>query len=184
MRIKEANAVYTGGGIYLFYGKVYTGYYFLTDDHGWTLILDADPSDLDESTFPEWQEKHLVKELCGSECALFGFTLLEWIRGLDETSEERGGMASSEIDAYEHEWLESYIEFLPREATHPKKKYTAYVCVHGYYITDVEASSIEEACEIAECKFEEDADLGDITDIDMGVVTELTDEDGEIHYTF
>ena len=62
-RLWFAHAVYTGGNIWLFYGKFKNGDFFLMDDDGDILILDADPSDFDESLYTEWQESHLKAEL-------------------------------------------------------------------------------------------------------------------------
>lgn len=62
-KIKTAQAVYTGGGVWLFFGELENGNYFLTDDNGCTLILDTDPIDLDESLMVEWQEEHTIKDI-------------------------------------------------------------------------------------------------------------------------
>lgn len=98
MKIKEAYAVYTGGNIWLFYGTLDNGNYFLTDDYGATLILNADPSDLDESTFPEWQQEHLVTELQGNERIGFCFLLCGYL--LEADADHRGGINDNEIYAY------------------------------------------------------------------------------------
>ena len=95
--ILEANAVYTGGNIWLFYGKLVNGDYFLTDDDGWTRILNADPSDLEESTFEEWQQEHLVEDLSGSKRTLFCDKLLDWLL---THPDYRGGMTEVEIVSY------------------------------------------------------------------------------------
>jgi len=63
MKIKTAQAIYTGGGVWLFIGELENGNYFLTDDYGCTLILDENPEDLDESLTVEWQEKHTIKDI-------------------------------------------------------------------------------------------------------------------------
>ena len=62
---KNVKAEYTGGGIYLFWGELSNGYYFLTDDYGATLILNESPEDFDVSLYDEWQNAHKVEELTG-----------------------------------------------------------------------------------------------------------------------
>ena len=56
--IKSANAVYTGGGIWVFYGELEDGNFFLTDNDGYVALVDSDPSDFDESLYYDWQEEH------------------------------------------------------------------------------------------------------------------------------
>ena len=63
MNIKTSQAIYTGGGIWLFIGELENGNYFLTDDYGCTLIFDTDPIDLDESLTDEWQEAHTIEDI-------------------------------------------------------------------------------------------------------------------------
>ena len=101
--IKEANAVYTGGNIWLFYGKLDDNTYFLTDDNGWTQILNADPSDLEESTYEAWQLQHLVREIIGEERIQFCNELLDYI--CDNPGHD-GGMTEQEIGAY-RTWFKS-----------------------------------------------------------------------------
>lgn len=62
-KIKTAQAVYTGGGVWLFFGELENGNYFLTDDNGCTLILDETPENLDESLEVEWQETHTIEDI-------------------------------------------------------------------------------------------------------------------------
>ena len=95
--IKEAYAEYTGGNIWLFYGSCENGNFFLTDDNGLTLILDSNPEDLDESTFPDWQEEHLIKELENLERIRFCNNILDWIT---DNPDHNGGMSKLEIEAY------------------------------------------------------------------------------------
>jgi len=62
-KIKTAQAIYTGGGVWLFIGELENGNYFLTANEGYTLILDEDPEDLDKSLEADWQEKHTIKDI-------------------------------------------------------------------------------------------------------------------------
>lgn len=68
LHIKTVEACYTGGGIYMYYGELSNGNWFLTGSEckcdGSILELDADPADdLDESGNPFWQETHKVRDL-------------------------------------------------------------------------------------------------------------------------
>jgi len=103
--IKEAFAVYTGGNIWLFYGQLKNGNYFLTDDYGATRILNADPSDLDESTYEEWQQEHLVKDLTGKELLEFDDALLDWL--ITAPQKNRGGITDQEIEYYRNYFKEA-----------------------------------------------------------------------------
>lgn len=97
MKITKANAVYTGGNIWLFYGELEDGNFFLTDDNGCTEILDTDPSDLDESLYYEWQQEHLVKELDDES------KRIDFCNNLcDKLIEDgdKGGMTDDEIEHY------------------------------------------------------------------------------------
>ena len=103
IEIKEAFATYTGGNIWLFYGTLENGSYFLTDDYGSTLFLDADPSNLDESTYEEWQKEHLIVEppaLIQKEfCNLLIKKLLEYDVS---DNKHRGGITNTELKSYQH----------------------------------------------------------------------------------
>lgn len=82
MRIRSANAEYTGGGCYLYTGRLWDGMYFMAASEWWgsVLILNADPTeDLDQSGYPEWQEKHTVTELVGEFADNFLYKAMEWI---------------------------------------------------------------------------------------------------------
>lgn len=101
INIEEAFAVYSGGNIWLFHGKLKDGSYFLTDDYGSTLVLDADPSDFDESLEVDWQKEHKKVELPDEIrlvfCQLLTDKLLEY-----ESSDNlhRGGISDREIEDY------------------------------------------------------------------------------------
>ncbi len=99
-KIESAYAVYTGGGIWLFHGKLTDGNWFLTDDYGCTVILDKDPSDFDESLYEDWQNEHLIEELEDDKRIAFGDALIEHLRNAD--SNNRGGISDQELDYYEN----------------------------------------------------------------------------------
>ena len=100
--IKEAYAVYTGGGIWIFYGSLTCNYYFLTDDYSATLILKEDPADFEVSLYEDWQKEHLVVELMGTERVNFCNNLVDALRKADE--EHRGGISDEELEKY-REWF-------------------------------------------------------------------------------
>ena len=97
--IQTAKAIYTGGNIWLFYGELKDGTFFLTDDFGATLILDESPENLDESLYDEWQTAHTVRELTDeSERSKFCLSLLNWLKA---TGTGRNcGMTDLEIEGY------------------------------------------------------------------------------------
>lgn len=94
-------AAYTGGGIWLFYGGLKDGTYFLMDDYGSVLICNADTSDLDQSTYPDWQEEHKVRELHGEERKEFCINVLNALKREDDYC-DRGGITDGEIKYYKH----------------------------------------------------------------------------------
>lgn len=104
MKIKEVKAIYTGGNIWLFYGSLCDGSFFLTDDYGCTLILDASPEDLDESLYVEWQEEHTIKELEDAERIGFCKKMLEKLK--KESPENQGGF--TEYDYYKNYFKEPF----------------------------------------------------------------------------
>ena len=83
-RVSRSNACYTGGGIYIITGQLENGHYILTstdsDWYGDVLIVNADPeADLEAATFPEWQDKHLVRETGWREGCEITIEAMEWI---------------------------------------------------------------------------------------------------------
>jgi len=98
MKVKEANAVYTGGGIWIFYGETDDGNFFLTDDYGATQILNANPGDdFEEACFYEWQQEHFVSELHNEERIKFCYEILDYLLA---NPNHDGGMTEFEIDTY------------------------------------------------------------------------------------
>lgn len=105
-KIKNGVAVYTGGGIWLFYGDLENSFHFLTDDNGCTLILDESAEDFDESLYTEWQEAHKIKELEGESRILFVDELLDYLLKLPYL--ERGCITDEEIEHYRIFMKESF----------------------------------------------------------------------------
>lgn len=101
MKIKTLEAVYTGGGIWIFYGELEDGHYFLTAHEGWTVILTESPEDFDESLYEEWQEAHKVKDLENEELIAFQKELL----GRIEKDDYKGALMDDyEIDNLKWIW--------------------------------------------------------------------------------
>lgn len=70
MKVIEANATYTGGGIYQYTGVFDNGNYFQTwtDYEDYVQELSADPyENWDDNDDEQWQNEHMVAEHCGSE---------------------------------------------------------------------------------------------------------------------
>ena len=64
--IKRATAVYSGGGIYLYYAELENKQWIMGNDD-WLIIVNANPIEnkqiFENSGYYEWQLKHLVKEI-------------------------------------------------------------------------------------------------------------------------
>lgn len=108
MNIKKIEAVYTGGGIWIFFGAVDENY-FMMDDYGCVLILDKDPMELDElvdSFDVDWQEKHTIKELMDKERSIFQDLALDKL--LEEDEATRGPISDDEIHFYRSYFKEPY----------------------------------------------------------------------------
>lgn len=82
--IESVKPEYTGGGIYIFTGKLSDGNYFMVDfidgDDYWAIVVDEDPSDFDVSCYEEWQTDHLVKELFSVDRVAFVKSMLAWVK--------------------------------------------------------------------------------------------------------
>lgn len=106
--IKSARGEYTGGNIWLFFGSLDDGNYFLVTDDGDTLIFNADPENAVDSDVVEWDDfvsEHLVEELYEKERARFNKQLCNVLLELDVR--ERGWIFDSEILAYKKYWSKS-----------------------------------------------------------------------------
>lgn len=59
MEFKKANAEYTGGNIYVYYGQLEDGRYFLADDDGEMMLTYTDPVPcFEDAMYWEWQCEH------------------------------------------------------------------------------------------------------------------------------
>lgn len=77
--IKRANAVYTGGGIYIYYGELTNGLYFRTGDEDlYISICDSDTS-VDDADYAEFYEEHEIDNIQGYDFEYFFNNMLKWI---------------------------------------------------------------------------------------------------------
>lgn len=64
--ITKATAVYSGGGIYLYYAELENKQWIMGNDD-FLIVVDtsplADEKTYEESNYYEWQEEHLVKQI-------------------------------------------------------------------------------------------------------------------------
>jgi len=129
MHPKDATALYTGGGIWLFYGpcEKENTWYMLSDD-GMVLIVDSNPEkafgkdDDNDCLSLEWQNEHTQKELQGKERLLFNLAVITFLRNYlkeNPRNEERlGGIFDNEVDYYFETFLslDNGFEEAAREA--------------------------------------------------------------------
>ena len=103
MKIKEVKAVYTGGNIWLFFGRLENGNSFMVDDDGYVGIFDEDAeaaTDFDWDNWTAWHDKHMVKEPEGSERIQFCSDMLDRLKAYEYGSKNNGGITPNEIEAY------------------------------------------------------------------------------------
>lgn len=84
-KIRTATAVYTGGGIYIYYGQLESGLYFRAcdecpEDEGYNpiYICNSD-TEAEEADYWEFYEKHMVEELRHESAIEFWNTMLHHI---------------------------------------------------------------------------------------------------------
>ena len=77
--IKNATAIYTGGGLYIFYGPLTDGNWFRAYDE-WECIeiCNADTS-TEEADYNEFYEEHIIETLVNDEYKTFWNEMLLWI---------------------------------------------------------------------------------------------------------
>lgn len=65
-KITKATAVYSGGGIYLYYAELENKQWVMGNDE-WLIIVDTNPianeQTFEDSSYYEWQAEHLVKQI-------------------------------------------------------------------------------------------------------------------------
>ena len=86
------NPVYTGGGIYIFTGRIENIYnektgvyimsdidYFMTDGTDYVEFYRVCPYDLDKSTDPVFSENYMIYSICDKDAKKFISDMLKWI---------------------------------------------------------------------------------------------------------
>lgn len=77
--VKNATAIYSGGGIYIYYGQLQDGDWFRTSDgEDYIEICDSDTS-VEEADYYEFYEEHSLGTLTGEEYKTFWNEMLLWI---------------------------------------------------------------------------------------------------------
>lgn len=112
-RFVSVEPEYTGGGIYLFTGRLTDGNYFMADTANYDVrVLNADPNEptgmdalgITERNIDsvEWQEEHLVNDLKPDEAVAFFKEMLKWV----EDNDPSGNYLGADMDYFKEE-LES-----------------------------------------------------------------------------
>ena len=109
-RFVSVEPEYTGGGIYVFTGKLTDGNYFMADTANYDVrVLNADPNEptgmdalgITERNIDsvEWQEEHLVKDFTPDEAVAFFKEMLKWV----EDNDPSGNYLGSDMDYFKEE---------------------------------------------------------------------------------
>ena len=106
-KIKKAMAVYTGGGIYVFFSILENDTYTFTDSDflEWNLILKKNPYyDMDNCFYPEWQDENTIEELTEKEAVNLNLDICNWII----ENEPKGNYLKSDIEKIRDYYLKEY----------------------------------------------------------------------------
>lgn len=103
-QFESVEPCYTGGGIYVFAGKLADGNWFIANDDYGVIKVNA-PVDWDESFYMEWIEAHLVEELPSADCLKFFKSMLAWVK----VNKPDGNYSMAEMDYIEDD-LDECIE--------------------------------------------------------------------------
>ena len=109
-RFVSVEPEYTGGGIYLFTGRLADGNFFMADTANYDVrVLTEDPNEptgmdalgITERNIDsvEWQEEHLVKDLTPDEAVEFFKEMLKWV----EDNDPSGNYLGSDMDYFKEE---------------------------------------------------------------------------------
>lgn len=112
MRLIKATAEYTGGGVYILYGKTATGSYWMggLDDMIYSIELDADPTATEESGYPEWQETHKIKDYPTEDALKHIEAALKYILANKPKGNYAPGEIKTRLDAikrYKRAWIDN-----------------------------------------------------------------------------
>ena len=109
-RFVSVEPEYTGGGIYLFTGRLADGNFFMADTANYDVrVLTEDPNEptgmdalgITERNIDsvEWQEDHLVKDLTPDEAVKFFKEMLKWV----EDNDPSGNYLGADMDYFKEE---------------------------------------------------------------------------------
>ena len=80
MKIVKCEPIYSGGGIYIFFGQLDDGNFFIADNDNYDVtVIDADPWWPEEPLTANWQSDHLVNYLSEDVALLFFGYMIDWI---------------------------------------------------------------------------------------------------------
>lgn len=104
--IKFADYEYTGGGIYVFFGELADGTFFMTDGYEYdTRIVNEDPTKVEDggAWYAEWQEEHLVRDIdTEKQGPSFMLKVIEWLRKNNEYANKDADIDYIEEDAKQY----------------------------------------------------------------------------------
>ena len=96
MEIKKATAIYSGGGIYLFYAELENKNWIMGNDD-FLIVVNTNPLVTDESDYYDWQMEHLVEEISENDYQKVLNRILETIFD-GKTMEEHNNYLISELE--------------------------------------------------------------------------------------
>ena len=77
--IKHATAIYTGGGLYIYYGQLTDGNYFRAYDEWECIEICNSDTSVEDADYSEFYEEHSVGRLEKEEYKVFWNEMLLWI---------------------------------------------------------------------------------------------------------
>lgn len=93
--IKNATAIYTGGGIYIYYGQLSNGLWFRTWDENESICICNSDTSVEEADYGEFYDEHMIEELINHKYKSFFNTMLQWIIDNDK----HGNYLASDLQA-------------------------------------------------------------------------------------
>lgn len=154
MNIDFATAEYTGGGVYLYYGKV-DGTYFLSDENS-GMYLDVRPNLSRDDTFTlDWQQEHSLGHIMDIDA--FNIEILDWIishkpEGNYDPHELKLNRDTLLSIEQKFEYESGYVPELDRTVIFKVEKNglgkTIQICVTGWYFGEPDEELTREFAEV------------------------------------
>ena len=104
-QFESVEPCYTGGGIYIFAGKLADGSWFMADGDMFDVTIVDAAIDWEESFYQEWIDEHLVRYLSSAENLAFFKSMLAWVK----VNKPDGNYSMAEMDYIEDD-LDECIE--------------------------------------------------------------------------